>query len=126
MRSADSFLKRCDLLMGGKHPRDILQAALHVIEDPARWGQYTQDASGRLVAHHDPAAVRWCVEGAISISCNSFGIVPPYFMILLDDLLHEEFGFDWNVPRFEQYYHHDCVVGLLKRAITKVPEGRVW
>lgn len=122
MRSAESYLAQCNTLMAGQPPRDILRRALGIIEDPRRWHHFTHDAEGSIVKATDPSAVRWDLEGAIAASCNRYGILPPYFMVLLDETLREDFGFEWGSAYYQQSHHHDAVVALLKMAIERAPE----
>lgn len=51
-------------------PKEILIAARAKIEAPERWthGAYARDAGGREVEPTCPAAVCWCVRGAIDAS----------------------------------------------------------
>jgi hypothetical protein len=122
MRSAESYLAKINTLLAGQPPRAVLQRALKIIEDPSRWHYFTQDAAGNVVRPNDLSAVRWCLEGAIARECNPYGILPPYFMVLLDTTLEEEFGFSWDLPYFEQHHDHAGVVSLLKLAILRAPD----
>jgi len=123
MRTADSFLANCNALMHGQSPRDILRKALELLEDPDRWTPWERamDAQGRPVRPESPEAVCWSVESAIAKVCGSFGIVPPYFMVLLDSVLTDDLGFSMGIAYFEQHYSHEMVLGLLRKAIEKAP-----
>ena len=124
MNSIDTFLARCNTLMGGKHPKDILRQAHKLLEDPAHWtqGARARDENGRKVRPEDPRAVCWCLESAVAMSCNSYGILPPYFMVLLDQTAEEDFGHVYGAPLFNEHYGHEAIIILLKCAMTRVPE----
>ena len=109
------------MLLEGKSPREVLRQALDIIEESDRWDPVTQDAAGFLTRPQSPTAVRWSIEGAIARCCNNYGILPPYFMKLLDEVLVTHFGFEWNVPYFEQHHGHDDVCTLLQLAIERAP-----
>ena len=107
--------------MAGQQPSDILRKAAKLIEDPDRWakGARARDTEGYAVEAKDPTATSWCLEGAIAITCNPFGILPPYFMVLLDSVAEEYFDFPWGAPRFNEYYSHESVIRLLEIAAIK-------
>ena len=59
----------------------------------------------------------WSVEGAVARMSNNWGILPPYFMLLLDDVARE-YGVD-GINLFEDFVTHDAVVELLEKATTR-------
>ncbi len=123
MKTADSFLASCNMLMCGQSPRAILRRALQLIEEPQHWTPWANalDVYGRRVRPQDPTAVCWSVENAISRACGDHGIVPPYFMVLLDNVLLERFNYQFGVTYFEQHRGHDEVKRLLMAAIDAAP-----
>jgi len=124
MNSIDTFLARCNTLMGGQSPKDILRQAHRLLEDPVHWtrGARARDDNGRTVRPEDPNAVRWCLEGAVALACNDFGILPPYFMVLLDQTAEEDFGHMSGASLFNEHYGHEAVLILLKCAMLRVTE----
>jgi len=127
MPSADSFLVQCNLLMCGQPPKEILRKALATLEDPSRWtqGALARDQYGRSVRPASPHAVCWCMESAVAMACNPYGVLPPYFMILLDEVAEEDFGHLYGAPLFNEHYGHDAILTLLKLAIHRAPEVAV-
>ena len=124
MPSADSFLAQCNLLMCGQPPKEILRKALATLEDPVRWtqGARARDDRGRPVSPSHPSAVCWCMESAVAMACNPYGVLPPYFMYLLDEVAAEEFGHDYGAPLFNEHYGHDSIIALLKLALHRAPD----
>jgi len=61
--------------------------------------------------------VCWGIEGAVARMCNNWGILPPYFMLLLDSEA-QEYGVD-SVNLFEDFVTHEAVVQLLERAVMR-------
>jgi hypothetical protein len=121
MRSVDSFLARCNALMEGKSPREILEQALSKLAEPHHWtqGARARDGQGAVVRPEDPTAVCWDIEGAIAVSCNRFGVLPPYFMVLLDSVAEDEFGYPYGASHFNEHYDHDSVLTLLRIAAIR-------
>lgn len=118
--SAEAFLAANADLMEGQSPRTILLRALWVLRDPSRWVNYTRaaDVDGRAVAVDDPDAVRWSIEGAVAMASNPHGILPQFFMKLLDDVSRELYQED-SVNCLEDYCDHAAVVRVLLRAIER-------
>lgn len=56
------------------------------------------------------------------MACNPYGILPPYFMKLLDEVADADFGHDMGTPLFNEHYGHDAIIALLKMAIFRVSE----
>ncbi len=121
MNTTQEFLERCNALMMGRAPREILLRAMDRIRDPERWAHGAQalDAQGKKVVPSDPSAVQWDVQGAIAIECNPYGILPPYFMQLLDELA-EPYGCD-SVGMFNDAYSHERVLHLMQSAADRCP-----
>lgn len=58
----------------------------------------------------------------MALACNPYGILPPYFMCLLDETAEGEFGHVYGAPLFNEHYGHDAIIALLKLAIQRAPE----
>lgn len=121
MDNAKEFLERCNRLMLGQDPKDILRRAADRIRDPAHWTVQApaRDAQSRWVKPHDPSAVRWDIQGAIAIECNPYGIFPPFFMKLLDELA-EKYGCE-SIGMFNDAYSHDRVLRIMAEAEEACP-----
>ncbi len=93
LNTIDAFFERCNALMGGQHPRTILRRAIEILSVPEQWTRFASasDEFGNHVRPEDPRAVAWCIEGAISVASNRFGIVPPYFMLILDRVAQDDY-----------------------------------
>lgn len=120
MNNSTVFLDRCNALMQGQDPITILRRALEIIREPEQWTPKARalDAQGARVRPEDPTAVRWCIEGAISLACNPYGLLPPYFMKVLDEVA-TEYGC-YGVNLLEDAFDHAGVVGFLERVIEKI------
>jgi hypothetical protein len=107
--------------MLGQNPRDILRRAADRIRDPSRWTSQAvaRDAQGRIVKPHDPAAVCWDVGGAIAIECNPYGILPPFFMKLMDEVAGK-YGFD-SIGQFNDTYTHKRILRIMAEAEETCP-----
>jgi hypothetical protein len=118
-RSAEEFLEKCNQLMMGQRPEEILRKAHALIADERNWTQeaWARDASGKMVKPYDPAAARWCIEGAVAISSNPAAILPPFFMILLDKVA-EEMGYE-SIGLLNDGAHHATVLRALEEAILR-------
>jgi hypothetical protein len=117
MRSADLLIGSFPL-MAGQGPQSILLRALWVLRDPNRWARqyFAEDEDRNWVPNNDPRAVRWSISGAVAAASNPEGIMPPYFMKLLDEatlsLYREE-----SVNCLEEYCSHGHIVQVLLRAV---------
>lgn len=105
--------------MMGQRPEVILRKAYALIQDESCWTReaHARDASGRCVKPYDPRAVRWCIEGAVAISCNPAAILPPFFMVLLDKIA-EELGYE-SVGLLNDGAYHRTVLYVLEEAIVR-------
>ena len=72
-----------------------------------------------MVKPHDPAAVCWDVEGAIAIECNPYGILPPFFMKLMDEVAGK-YGFD-SIGQFNDTYTHEHILRIMAEAEEACP-----
>lgn len=119
MLSAEEFLNRCNGLMMGQRPEAILRKAYALIQNEKCWctEANARDASGRRVKPYDPTAVQWCIEGAVAISCNPAAILPPFFMVLLDQIA-VELGYE-SVGLLNDGSHHQVVLRVLEEAIVR-------
>ena len=124
MDNTREFLERCNRLMLGQSPNVILRKAYDRIKDPDCWTTKAQarDEEGKMVRPDDPRAVRWDVQGAVAISSNPFGILPPWFMVYLDGLAQEEGITD--VGNYNDIMRHDVVLGLLVKAVARLENGQ--
>ncbi len=124
MRSVHSFFTRMNMLCQ-RPPRHVLQDALEILQDPHKRCRspfaVAEDEVGQSVRPADPSAVRWSVEGAIAKVSNPYGVLPPYFMVLLDNVICDEFGMHCNVPYFEDHYGHAEILRVLELAIERTP-----
>lgn len=118
--SVEVFFERCNALMGGQEPWEILQNTYDLLSNEACWtqGARARDQEGVPVQPEDPNAVAWDIEGAVAISCNSFGILPPYFMVVLDQVAMEMRCI--GVNEANEAFTHEGVLELLSRAIMRV------
>lgn len=116
MDNAIEFLERCNQLMLGQDPKYILRRARERISDPARWttAAPARNAQGQWRKPHEPDACCWDIEGAIAIECNPYGILPPFFMRLLDGLV-EGLGCD-SIGTLNDAYSHEMVLQIMERA----------
>lgn len=113
MDNALEFLARCNQLMLGQDPKDILRRARERISDPARWttAAPARNAQGQWRKPHEADVCCWDIQGAIAIECNPYGILPPFFMRLLDGLV-EGYGCD-SIGMFNDAYSHEMVLQVL-------------
>ena len=120
MSSPHEFLDRCNQLMQGQDPTTVLRRALEIIREPEQWTPRARalDEKGRWVHPGDPTATRWCIEGAVSLACNPYGILPPYFMALLDEVAME-YGC-YGVNLLEDGCDHARAIEFLERVIERV------
>jgi len=121
MELTKELLNRSKVLMGGKTPEEILLAASKTLEEPqchTPWHR-ALNAQGARVLPQDPQAVCWSVLSAVSKACNNHGIVPPYFIVLFDVTLIEDYGFELGIDYFEQYVSHGEVLGLIDKALKR-------
>jgi hypothetical protein len=118
MDNTDEFLERCNQLMMGQSPVDILGKAYTTISNPGRWavGAQALSADGYMVRPHDPRAVAWDVEGAVAMASNSYGILPPYFMLLLDSVA-QSYGV-LSIGLLNDSMRHEVVLEVLEKAIA--------
>jgi hypothetical protein len=107
--------------MRGQTPQSILLRALWVLRDPNRWVSFHRaaDVNYNWVPANDPRAVRWSIEGAVAMACNPEGVLPPFFMKLLDEVSLELYR-EESVNCLEEYCRHQHVVQVLQRAIERV------
>lgn len=89
MPSVESFFDQCNALTSGKSSLQILRETRAFLSDESRWTKraLARDQEGYPVRPEDPTAVAWCLEGAVSLACNPFGIVPPSMLKLLDKVV---------------------------------------
>ena len=118
---AEELLERSLPLMGGQTPQNVLLRALWVLRDPNRWTPLhrAEDHQGKSVAVNDPRAHKWCLEGAVAMASNAWGILPQYFMKLLDEVSLELYR-EEAVNCLEEYCYHGHIVQVLLRAIERV------
>jgi hypothetical protein len=116
---AIEYLNRCNALMMGQRPEVILRKALERIRDEEHWtqGAYARDASGRRVKPYDPAARRWCIEGAVALACNPAAVLPPFFVLLLDEIA-ANYGYE-SVGFLNDGVYHYAVLSVLEEAIIR-------
>lgn len=124
--SVEVFVERCNRLMNGQPPELILQKAHDLLFNVECWtkGARARDQQGRPVRPEDPNAVSWDIEGAVSICCNNFGILPPYFMRLLDHIAVSVR--EWKVMGVDdanERLDHASILQLLRLAIEHVQSG---
>jgi len=119
MDNTSEFLERCNRLMMGQSPKDILQRAYDRISDPEWWavGAQALNENGGMVPPHDTTAVRWSVQGAVALASNPYGILPPYFMQLLDEVA-EEYGVI-TIGLLNDGFRHEIVLEALQKAIDR-------
>lgn len=119
---SEEFLERSLPLMWGQTPLNILLRAFWVLRDRRRWVNfaYAVDEDWNEVHVTDPTAVRYSLEGAVAMASNPYGLLPPYFMKLLDEVIMELYGEDGGVGCLEEYCGHRTVLLVLKRAIERV------
>jgi hypothetical protein len=131
-------------------PNQILRIARILLSDILLWSQgaRARDESGRAVPPNHPNACCWSLTGAIAVASNPQGLVPPYFLRILDVLAFEmgllrrvmnpvsarEQELDEllcpsitheSVDEMNDYCHHAHVLQLLDRAIA-VLEMQPW
>ena len=121
---SEEFLEESLPLMGGQTPQNVLLRALWVLRDPNRWVAHCRaaDIQGNPVPPTDPRAYKWCLEGAVAMASNPDGVMPPYFMKLLDEVVMELYREECGVNCLEEYCYHGHIVRVLQRAIERVSE----
>jgi hypothetical protein len=123
VNNIDEFFHRCNLLMEGQAPIDIIRRTLEILREPEQWTATARarDEYGNHVAPYDPRAVCWCIEGAVSMACNRFGIMPPYLMLILDEVASTQYGCP-TVTLFEMGLqdNHWRVVKFLEQVIERL------
>ena len=119
MPSATKFLEECSALTSGKTIVQILKDVRTVLYDPERWTQGVRalDAEGNQVRAEDPEAVCWCIEGAIGVVCNPYGVTPPHVLKALDKVVFAMFGRDCGVGYLNDMVEHEVIIQLLDEAI---------
>lgn len=119
MPSTTKFLEECDALTSGKTLVQILEDVRIVLCDPERWTQHVRarDAEGYEVRVEDPEAVCWCIEGAIAVVCNPYGITPPHVLKALDKVVFAIMGRDVGVGYLNDMVMHEVIMQLLDEAI---------
>lgn len=120
METTDTFLERCNALMQGQDAITVLRRAKEILQEPEQWTPRARalDVRGSWVRPDHPTATRWCIEGAVSLACNKFGILPPYFMVVLDRAAME-YGCD-SVNLLEDALDHTGVLEFLDRVIERL------
>lgn len=118
---AEEFLQGSLPLLQGQTPQNVLLRALWVLRDPNRWVSFSRavDEDFNSVPVNDPRAARWSIEGAVAAASNPEGVLPPFFMKLLDEVSLELYR-EESVNCLEEYCRHQHVVQVLQRAIEKV------
>ncbi len=118
MHTTDAFLERCNALMQGQDPEAVLRRALEIVREPEQWTNEFRaiTADRRRCRPEDPDAAAWCIEGAVSLACNPYGILPPYFMLVMDDVARE-YGCD-TVNLLEDALDHAGVLEFLLKRTT--------
>lgn len=78
------FLASIDLF-NERTPSEILLATKQRLR-PDAWTKaaVARDARGRNVKPLDPNACCWCVEGALAVESNPYGLIPPILLQLID------------------------------------------
>lgn len=106
--------------MVGQKPEDVLAKAVEMIRDPCQWtrGARARNELGQPVHPADPTAVAWDMEAAVAMACNPYGILPPFFMVLLDEVAQEKHG--TYAVFIAEDYRHEIVIDLLEAARTKL------
>ncbi len=130
MATAIDFLSRCNALMGGQSPALILFRAKEILSAPEQWTNRARALNdrGERVRPEDPAAVCWNVNGAVSLSCNKYGIFPPYFVVLLDEVAREiaagcGLAGLTGLIEFEESFEHEDVIELLQIAVERTQQS---
>lgn len=72
-------------------PNQILRIARLLLSDIRLWAQgaRARDEEGKPVSPNHPRACCWSITGAIAVASNPQGLVPPYFLRILDALAFE-------------------------------------
>lgn len=119
MPDATRFLQQCSILTGGKPTLQILKEALELLVDPDRWTKYTRAraSDGTPVRPEDPTAVCWCVEGAVAVLSNEYGVLPPQLMKALDRAVWSLSGEYLSAGVYNDKVTHPLVLLLLQEAI---------
>ena len=99
---------------------ETLRIARCFLSQPGIWtiGAFARDAAGNKVKPNSPKACQFSLHGAIAVSCNKRGIIPPFIIKLLDDIVQE-----WNLGERASDYNDErpieMVLALLDAAITR-------
>jgi hypothetical protein len=118
MKPKDLFNNEAALLEG-QTKYTVLSRAYTLLLDEDRWARraYARDAEGRIVKPGDPAARCWDMQGAIAVSCNKWGILPPCFMYLLNQLA-KDYGFE-NYSEMNDGVEHQGALNILLEALRR-------
>jgi hypothetical protein len=56
---------------------DRLKAARSIVSNPQRWtqGATARNKYGRITTIYDPAAVKFCISGALQLQTNNFNLL---------------------------------------------------
>jgi hypothetical protein len=121
MKDAQAFVAECNALTSGQTIHEILVKALSLLSDETKWCQLAiaLNKDCRKEKINSRNAVAWSIEGAIGLSSNPYGIIPPFILKGLDELVHELTGKDETVGWFNDHHNHEAVLGFMQEAIRR-------
>lgn len=117
-----TFLDGCSALTNGKAPSEVLLSARYLLGSPSSWTARARalDKHGARVNPSHATAVRWDIEGAVARACNDYGILPPFFTVLLDKAAAEycpKYG-AYGVNEVMEVYGYACALPVLDRSLA--------
>jgi hypothetical protein len=97
----------------------VLNDAADLIEPEGRWTKkvLARDGDGTPIWPEDPAACRWCAEGAISRVAPSWPLKSAAFVAVRRQINHEGID-DWN----DEQHGPEPVIAALRAAAQAVKE----
>ena len=121
MPTVDAFFEHTSALTSGKKPLQILCETRELLSVEQRWtqGARARDVWKNPVRPEDPTAVAWCIEGAVAVVCNPFGITPFSMLRLLDKVVSIVFHTEEEitVSMYNELMYYEAIVCLLDEAI---------
>jgi hypothetical protein len=118
----DALTSNSLALTNGRTYRQVLVDARTLIGKHENWtqGAFARDPRGGGVRPKDPGACCWCLLGAVAVSSNPFGLIPPPLMQYLDHYMHELYGDRFsNLGEMNDYIDHEGTLRFLDGALAR-------
>jgi hypothetical protein len=118
----DTFIATPSAMTRGNSYKAVVERAFEILKSSDRWtqGVFARTASGDPVAPVDPSACQWCLLGAMAVSSNEFGFIPPPLLRFLDEMLHFIYGDKFaTVGEMNDYIDHDLLLDFMSRVLAR-------